>query len=346
MDFKDILKKYWFLGLVTIALLVYGIVYCVQAYSNRKIYVDAKSEDGKSIVYTLNNENYYADDLYSDLYDNIGQSATYFKWTQAVIRNAYKSDEDITSLANNYYSYIISNNEESTIDSSLKQSGYENGVDDLLDYCIDMVKSNKLYVDFYKANYDTYVPKIVEEYKPKKIYHILVKVADISEESDDDGNTTKVANMTDEEQAKLDSVLKALEEGKDFEEVAKEYSEDTSATSGGYLGIYDNNNASNYFVSEFANAVTSLEFDEVSEPVLSQYGYHIIKVVEPTKDELMEDDSFMSEISSYYTYANFVAVKQKSDELGITINDEKLNALIEDYLTKADEELNSSEESE
>ena len=346
MDFKDILKKYWFLALVTIALLAYGVVYCVEAYNNRTIYVDAKSEDGKSIVYTLDGENFYADDFYSDLYDSLGESAIYFKWSRAVIRNSYKTDDDITSLANSYYSYISSNNDESTIDSSLRQSGYENGIDDLLDYCIDLVKSNELYIDFYKANYETYVPKVVEEYKPKKIYHVLVKVADVSEETDEDGNTTKVANMTDEEQTKLNSVLDALNNGEDFEEVCKEYSEDSSASDGGYLGIYDNENASNYFVTEFANAVSELEYGEVSEPVLSEYGYHIIKVVEPTKDELMEDDSFMSEISSYYTYANFIAVKEKSDELGITINDEKLNALIEDYTKKADEELNGSEESE
>ena len=346
MDFKDILKKYWFLFLVTIALFAYGIVYCVGVYNNRTIYVDAKSEDGKSIVYSLSGDNFYADDFYNDLYDSIGESSIYFKWSQAVIRNSYKSDEDITTLANNYYSYISSNNDESTIDSSLRQSGYENGIDDLLEYCVDLVKSNKLYIDYYKTNYETYVPKVVEEYKPKKVYHILVKVADVSEENDDEGNTTKVANMTDEEQAKLDSVLDALNNGEDFEEVCKEYSEDTSASNGGYLGIYDNNNASSYFVSEFANALTSLEYNTVSEPVLSQYGYHIIKVVEPTKEELMEDDSFMSEISSYYTYANFVAIKEKSDELGITINDEKLNNLIEDYLTKANDEINSSEESE
>ena len=48
MEFKDILKKYWFLLLVAIGLLVYVVVYCVQAYSNRTVYVDAKQEDGKS----------------------------------------------------------------------------------------------------------------------------------------------------------------------------------------------------------------------------------------------------------------------------------------------------------
>ena len=52
MEFKDILKKYWFLLLVAIGLLVYVVVYCVQAYSNRTVYVNAKQEDGKSIVYT------------------------------------------------------------------------------------------------------------------------------------------------------------------------------------------------------------------------------------------------------------------------------------------------------
>lgn len=349
MDFKDILKKYWFLGLVSIALIVYVIVYCVQAYQNRTIYVNAKQENGKSIVYTLNGENYYADDFYDDLYASLGKNASYFKWQQYVVRNAYETDDDITSQANNAYAYIKTYNEESTIDSSLKQSGYSNGIDDLQQYCLDMIKQTKLLTDFYTANFDTYAPKYIESSTPKKIYHILVKVADVSETTDDDGNTVKTANMTEEEQAKYDEVLAALNNGDDFKEVAKTYSDDTTAENGGYLGIYTTSQVTSNFVSEFATACNELEFNTVSDPTLSEYGYHFIYTEEPTNDELKADSTFCSSISSAYTYSNVVAFKEKSDELGFEISSGDLNSLIENYLTQAAEELNtttSEEESE
>ncbi len=349
MDFKENLKKYWFIGLIAIGLLVYVVVYCVQAYQNRTIYVDAKQEDGKSIVYTLNGENYYADDFYDDLYASLGKNASYFKWQQYVVRNAYETDDDITTQANNAYTYIKTYNEESTISSSLKQSGYANGIDDLQQYCLDMIKQNKLLTDFYTANFDTYAPKYIESSNPKKIYHILVKVADISEETDDDGNTVKTANMTEEEQAKYDAVVAALANGDDFKELAKTYSDDTTAENGGYLGIYTTSQVSSNFVSEFATACNELETGTISDPVLSQYGYHFIYTEEPTNGELKEDSTFISSMSSGYTYSNVVAFKEKSDELGFEISSEDLNNLINDYLTQAAEELNpttSQEESE
>lgn len=349
MDFKENLKKYWFIGVIAIGLLVYVIVYCVQAYQNRTIYVNAKQEDGKSIVYTLNGENYYADDFYDDLYASLGKNASYFKWQQYVVRSAYETDDDITTQANNAYAYIKTYNEESTISSSLKQSGYSNGIDDLQQYCLDMVKQNKLLTDFYTANFDTYAPKYIESSNPKKIYHILVKVADISEDSDDDGNTVRTANMTDEEQAKYDAVVAALANGDDFKELAKTYSDDTTAENGGYLGIYTTSQVTSNFVSEFATACNELETGTVSEPILSQYGYHFILTEEPTNDELKADSTFMSSISSNYTYSNVVAFKEKSDELGFEINSEDLNTLINNYLAQAAEELNpttSEEESE
>ncbi len=343
MEIKDILKKYWFVGIVAIGLVVYGVVYCVQSYQNRTIYVDAKESDGKSIVYTLNDENYYADDLYSDLYDSLGQSTAYLKWSQEIIRNAYETTDDISTLANNYYAYISQYNETSTIDSSLKSSGYVNGSADLLDYCLDMVKANKLYKEFYLANYDTYVPKYIETYSPKKVYHILIKVADVTDSTDDDGNSTKVANLTDEEQAKLDEVTEAIKNGGDVKSLAAEYSDDSSNENEGYVGLFNSNTISNYLVSEFADAVKELDYGETtSEPVLSAYGYHFIYVEQPTDDELKADDTFMSEISSFYSYSNVKALSEKADELGITIQNEDLKSLIDEYLTQAEEEINPS----
>lgn len=171
----------------------------MQAYSNRTVYVDAKQEDGKSIVYTLNNENYYADDLYEDLYASLGESASLVKWSKDVITSAVDTTDEVSNMANNYYSYIVSQNDKTKIDTSLKNSGYANGFDDLKEYCLDIVKSQLFYNNYFRNNFDTYVPKLLETLKPRKVYHILVKVADVGSATGDNGSTVRSANLTTEE---------------------------------------------------------------------------------------------------------------------------------------------------
>jgi foldase protein PrsA len=75
--------------------------------------------------------------------------------------------------------------------------------------------------------------------------------------------------------------------GADFAELAAEYSDDTySAQNGGTLTDYVN-----AWVEGFRNAVLTLPLDQISEPVETEYGYHIIKVSErnvPTYDDMKE----------------------------------------------------------
>lgn len=71
--------------------------------------------------------------------------------------------------------------------------------------------------------------------------------------------------------------LKAeIDGGKDFAEVAKENSSDGSAATGGELGWF----GAGQMVPEFETAVAALEVGQVSDPVKSQFGWHIIKLNE------------------------------------------------------------------
>ena len=121
-----------------------------------------------------------------------------------------------------------------------------------------MLKQQEVIKQYLLDNYDVEVEPKLADINPRKISHILIKVADVTESTDENGNTIHTANPTAEEQAKLDEVLKALET-KSFEEVAKEYSEDSSAAIGGLIGIVDANNKSNY-VAEFADASMNLNY--------------------------------------------------------------------------------------
>lgn len=73
---------------------------------------------------------------------------------------------------------------------------------------------------------------------------------------------------------KTREVLRLIRTGSDFAEMAKEYSEDVSASTGGEIGLLKKG----HLVPEFEKAALSLKSGEVSDVVESRYGFHIIKV--------------------------------------------------------------------
>ena len=79
--------------------------------------------------------------------------------------------------------------------------------------------------------------------------------------------------VADEKTAK--EVKDKLDKGADFAALAKEYSKDTAnAANGGELGTFSRGQ----MVKEFEDAAFSLKEGEISGPVKTQFGYHIIKV--------------------------------------------------------------------
>ncbi len=76
--------------------------------------------------------------------------------------------------------------------------------------------------------------------------------------------------------------------GGDFAEIARRESTGPSATSGGDLGFFEKGQ----MVPTFAEAAFALEIDEVSDPVQTQFGWHVIKLTDrrqaspPTLDEV------------------------------------------------------------
>jgi parvulin-like peptidyl-prolyl isomerase len=76
---------------------------------------------------------------------------------------------------------------------------------------------------------------------------------------------------------KIDIVKVQIDKGADFAEMAKKYSSCPSAEQGGDIGFFQRKGS---IVEEFAVVAFAMEVGEISEPVKTQFGYHIIKVTE------------------------------------------------------------------
>jgi peptidyl-prolyl cis-trans isomerase C len=97
-----------------------------------------------------------------------------------------------------------------------------------------------------------------------------------------------------------------LKKGADFAELAKKKSKDPGASDGGDLGFF----TKDQMVPEFSAVAFALEPGKISDPVKSQFGWHIIKVEEKRNRKAPEFEQVKGQIETYVTrkaQADYVA---------------------------------------
>jgi peptidyl-prolyl cis-trans isomerase C len=107
-----------------------------------------------------------------------------------------------------------------------------------------------------------------------------------------------------EEEAK--AIKAELDKGADFAKLAKEKSKDPGAADGGDLGFF----TKEQMVPEFSAVAFTLEPGKISDPVKSQFGWHIIKVEEKRNRKAPEFEQVKAQIETYVTrkaQADYVA---------------------------------------
>jgi len=106
----------------------------------------------------------------------------------------------------------------------------------------------------------------IEKYKsPKKVEarHILLKL-------DKDADEKKVAARKQEAY----NIIHKAKNGEDFAELAVKFSEGPSAANGGYISPF----TKEIMVKPFSDVAFSLKEQEISQPIRTVFGWHIIKV--------------------------------------------------------------------
>lgn len=187
-------------------------------------------------------------------------------------------EEQINQLKESY-------SDDTTFQSVIQQYFGVNSEDELEDMLRLEYKRNIAVEDFVA---DNLTDKEIEDYYDKNIIGDI-KASHILITPDVDSDATDEEKEKAENKAKKEAerIIKKLDEGEDFAELAKKYSDDeATAKNGGDLDYFNTDDMD----ENFMDAVKKLDNDEYTkEPVKTQYGYHIIlKVDQKEKPKLKE----------------------------------------------------------
>ena len=185
-------------------------------------------------------------------------------------------EEQINQLKENY-------SDETTFQSVIQQYFGVNSEDELEDMLRLEYKRNEAVEEFVA---DNLTDKEIEDYYDQNIIGDI-KASHILITPDVDSDATDEEKEKAENKAKKEAerIIKKLDEGEDFAELAKKYSDDeATAKNGGDLDYFNTDDMD----ENFMDAVKKLDNDEYTkEPVKTQYGYHIIlKVDQKEKPKL------------------------------------------------------------
>ena len=245
----------------------------------------ATLKNGEEVVAKMDGKSITAEDLYDELKKQ-GGAVTLTNMIDAfVVNKEIKTDDDAKSYADaqlssykkSYQSYGQDFN------AALTSAGYadENEFKDelILEYKKNIVTEN--YVK------DELTDDEIQKYYDDNIYgdiearHILISPNTKDDMTDDEKDKA-------EEKAKKEAedIIKKLDEGEDFADLAKEYSDDEgTASKGGKLTVTYGS-----VVDEFWDGVNELKDGEYSkEPVKSEYGYHIIYRIKQKEKPKLDD---------------------------------------------------------
>ena len=130
----------------------------------------------------------------------------------------------------------------------------------------------------------------------------------------------RVSHILVETEEEAKEILAELERGTDFAELARAKSIDTaSGVQGGEVGFIDQHSP---IVEEFKEAAFALDVGEVSQPVKSQFGWHIIRVEERAEAVEATLENSRERILEYLT-------EQKAKPIGVVLNELRSAAKVE-----------------
>lgn len=187
-------------------------------------------------------------------------------------KDAFKSDKLITDDA--LRAFFENNKKDFEVSRQIK-----------VEYVKVEPKSFEDSIDPREEDIQDYYEAKIADFRIEKRYeasHILfqLKPVDLGADAADE---EKEKASEEAAKAKADEAMKKFREGADFGELAKELSDDkSSAVNNGSLGQFPRGT----MVRPFEVALEKLQVGEISDPVLSAFGYHIIRLDKETEERI------------------------------------------------------------
>ncbi|WP_243296300.1 peptidylprolyl isomerase [Bacillus litorisediminis] len=214
-------------------------------------------EDNSEVIVEFEGGTVTKDELYNEMKKTLGEQALQTLVQEKVLSEKFEvSDEKINEQLDPIKEQFGEN-----FETALQSSGFQNEEEFRRAIKLDLLRQEAAMSQVSDEDLEKYYNE--EWAPPRNVRHILV-----------------------EDEATAKEVKQKLEEGGDFAELAKEYSTDPgSKEKGGELGEV----SKGQMVPEFEEAAFNLKVNEISDPVKSQYGYHIIQVTSAPEKPAFED---------------------------------------------------------
>lgn len=249
----------------------------------------ATLKNGEEVVAKMDGKSITAEDLYDELKKQGGAVTLTNMIDTFVVNKEIKTDDDAKSYADSQLSSYKKSYQSygQDFNAALTSAGYADE-DEFKDELILEYKKNVVTENYVK---DELTDDEIQKYYDDNIYgdiearHIL-----ISPNTKDDMTDDEKEEAEKKAKKEAEDIIKKLDDGEDFAELAKKYSDDEgTASKGGKLTVTYGS-----VVDEFWDAASKLKDGEYSkEPVKSEYGYHIIyrikQKAKPKLDDVKDD---------------------------------------------------------
>lgn len=245
-----------------------------------------KLKNGEEVVAEIKGKKISANDLYEELKEQGGKTTLLQIIDNYIISQEVKDNSEAKEYAKNYLEQLKAYYENAGQDfkSMLSSYGFANE-NAFLDTLINDYQKQKVAEKYIENNLEE---DEINAYYEKEIFgeqtvrHILI-MPETNDKMTEDEVTEAEANALKEAK----SIIKKLKDGKDFEELAKKYSDDEGTKEdGGLFADFTKEGVD----SSFWEASYKLKDGKYTEePVKSVYGYHIILKVSSNKKPKLED---------------------------------------------------------